>query len=86
MSPVTFGAALHFDRWVPNFGIQEYTQHPPEAHEVFPHEWTYGDGHLTSGERPGHGVEIDEAAAARFPYRRSYLDVARLRDGTVWNW
>ena len=27
LSPVCMGAALHFDTWVPNFGIQEYMHH-----------------------------------------------------------
>lgn len=86
MSPVTFGAALHLGRAIPNFGIQEFAGHPAAADDVFPHAWAYGDGCLTSGEAPGHGVEIDEAAAARFPYVRSYLPVMRLPDGTMWNW
>jgi mannonate dehydratase len=39
------------------------------------------------GEVPGHGVTIDEALAARYPYRRAYLPVNRLRsDGTLWHW
>jgi mannonate dehydratase len=71
---------------VPNFGIQEYAFHPPQAQEVFPHEWRLEGGNLLSGERPGHGVDFDEEAAARFPYERAYLDVARLSDGTLWNW
>jgi mannonate dehydratase len=86
LSPVTMGAALHFGRWVPNFGIQEFARHPQEAAEVFDWDWTYADGHLYCGEAPGHGVTIDEEAAARFPYRRRYLDVNRLTDGTLWNW
>ena len=86
LSPVTMGAALHFGRWVPNFGIQEYAAHPAEASEVFRWEWRYEDGHLLSGEAPGHGVSLDEAAAARFPYKRRYLDVNRLKDGTLWDW
>ena len=86
MSPITMGAALHLDRWVPNFGIQEYAFHPPEAQEVFSHEWRLEDGYLLSGEKPGHGVDFDENIAARFPYQRAYLDVARLSDGTLWNW
>jgi mannonate dehydratase len=86
MSPVTMGAALHFGRWVPNFGIQEYSHHPEAAQEVFGWDWRFEDGLLHSGEAPGHGVTIDEAAAARFPYCRSYLDVNRLEDGTLWNW
>ena len=35
LSPVCMGSALHFDLWVPNFGIQEYMQHTPETDEVF---------------------------------------------------
>jgi mannonate dehydratase len=86
LSPVTMGAALHFDRWAPNFGIQEYHAHPEPSAEVFAWDWSFRDGLLYSGETPGHGVTIDEAAASRFPYRRSYLDVNRLTDGTLWNW
>jgi mannonate dehydratase len=86
MSPVTFGAALHLGRAIPNFGIQEFAGHPAEADEVFPRAWGYADGSLTSGEAPGHGVDIDETAAARFPYARSYLPVCRLVDGTMWNY
>ena len=86
MSPITMGAALHLDRWVPNFGIQEYAFHPPAAEEVFPHDWYWRDGNLHSGEKPGHGVDFNEDAAARHPYRPAYLDVARLEDGTMWNW
>jgi len=86
LSPVTMGAALHFDTWVPNFGIQEYMRHTPAADEVFPHDYRFEDGHLYCGETPGHGVDIDEALAARFPYRRAYLPIARLQDGTMWSW
>jgi mannonate dehydratase len=86
MSPVTFGAALHLGRALANFGIQEYAGHPSQADEVFPHAWRYADGNLTSGEAHGHGVDIDEKAAARFPYLPSYLPVNRLTDGTLWNW
>ena len=86
LSPVTMGAALHFDTWVPNFGIQEYMRHTAETDAVFPHDYRFEDGHLLCGESPGHGVEIDEKLAARYPYERAYLPVARLEDGTMWNW
>ena len=86
LSPVCMGAALHFDTWVPNFGIQEYMRHSSETDEVFPHAYTFEDGFLYPGETPGHGVDIDEKLAARFPYRRAYLPVNRLEDGTLWNW
>ena len=86
LSPVCMGAALHFDTWVPNFGIQEYMRHSKETDEVFPHAYTFKDGFLYPGEAPGHGVDIDEKLAAKFPYQRAYLPVNRLEDGTMWNW
>jgi mannonate dehydratase len=86
LSPACMGAALHFDTWVPNFGIQEYMRHTPETDEVFPHDYRFEDGYLFVGETPGHGVDIDEALAARFPYEPKQLPVARLADGTMWNW
>jgi mannonate dehydratase len=86
LSPVCMGAALHFDLWVPNFGVQEYMGFPKEALDVFPHAWTFDRGMMHPGEAPGHGVDIDEEAAARYPYDPAYLPVARLEDGTLWNW
>jgi mannonate dehydratase len=86
LSPVAMGAALHFDAWVPNFGIQEYMRHTDETDAVFPHAYRFEDGYLIPGDAPGHGVDIDEAAAAKFPYKPAALPVARLEDGTMWNW
>jgi mannonate dehydratase len=86
LSPVCMGAALHFDTWVPNFGIQEYMRHTPETDAVFPHAYHFDNGYLHAGNAPGHGVDIDETLAARYPYRPSALPVNRLEDGTMWNW
>jgi mannonate dehydratase len=86
LSPVTMGAALHFDTWVPNFGIQEYMRHTDETDAVFPHDYRFEKGELFVGETPGHGVDIDENLAAKYPYKPAYLPVARLEDGTMWNW
>lgn len=86
LSPVCMGAALHFDTWVPNFGIQEYMLHTDQTDEVFPHDYRFSDGYLLAGETPGHGVDIDEKRAAKYPYQRAYLPVNRLQDGTLWHW
>jgi mannonate dehydratase len=86
LSPVCMGAALNFDTWVPNFGVQEYMRHTPETDAVFPHGYRFDKGFLYPGDAPGHGVDIDEALAARHPYRPSALPVNRLEDGTMWNW
>lgn len=87
LSPVCMGAALHFDLWVPNFGIQEYMRHTDETDAVFPHAYTFDQGMLYPGDAPGHGVDIDEDLAARYPYQRAYLPVNRqAHDGTLWHW
>ncbi|HWL61833.1 MAG TPA: D-mannonate dehydratase ManD [Steroidobacteraceae bacterium] len=86
LSPVTMGAALHFDTWVPNFGIQEYMFHSEETKEVFPHDYVFRDGRLHVGDTPGHGVDLDEKLAAKYPYSPKQLPVARLEDGTMWDW
>ena len=86
LSPVCMGAALHFDTWVPNFGIQEYMRHTPETDAVFPHAYWFDNGYLHPGDAPGHGVDIDEKLAARYPYKPSVLPVNRLEDGSMWNW
>ena len=86
LSPVTMGTALHFDTWVPNFGIQEYMRHSTETDAVFPHDYRFETGMLYCGEAPGHGVDIDEKLAAKYPYQAASLPVARLADGTMWNW
>jgi len=86
LSPVCMGASLHLNLAVPNFGVQEYMRHTSETDAVFPHSYSFSDGYLHPGEAPGHGVDIDEALAARFPYKPAYLPVNRLEDGTLWHW
>ena len=86
LSPICMGAALHFDLWVPNFGIQEYMRHSEETNAVFPHSYSFKNGYMYPGETAGHGVDINEKLAAKYPYQRAYLPVNRLEDGTMWNW
>ena len=86
LSPVCMAAALHFDLWSPSFGIQEYMGYPAETMDVFRCAWAFKDGFMHPGDAPGLGVEIDEGLAARYPYEPAYLPVARLEDGTLWNW
>ncbi len=86
LSPVSLGATLHFDTWIPNFGLQEHMPHSAETEAVFPHDYRFENGVFHCGETPGHGVDIDEELAAKYPYRRAYLPVNRLRDGTLTDW
>ena len=86
LSPVTMGAALHFDLSVHNFGIQEYMPHTPETDRVFPHAYSFQDGFMHPGEKPGIGVDIDEKLAGEYPYQRAYLPINRKLDGTLHSW
>ncbi len=86
LSPVSMAAAVNFGLWVPNFGIQELMPHTKLTDEVFPHHYRFEAGSLVMDEVPGLGVEIDETLAAKYPYERAYLPVARLADGSMWNW
>ena len=86
LSPVCMAAALHFDISVHNFGIQEYMRHTPETDAVFPHAYTFDNGTMYPGDRPGLGVDLDEVEAARYPYQRAFLPVNRKLDGTMHSW
>ena len=86
LSPVCMAAALHVDVSIPNFGVQEHMHHTEETDAVFPHAYRYAEGMMHPGDEPGLGVDIDEEAAARFPYKRAFLPVNRLEDGTMFNW
>ena len=86
LSPVCMAAALQLDVSIPNFGLQEYMRHTDDTDRVFPHAYRYADGYLHPGEEPGLGVDIDENAAAEFPYAPAYLPVNRLEDGTMHSW
>jgi mannonate dehydratase len=86
VSPVTMAAALHLGVAIHNFGIQEHMHHSKLTDEVFPHHYTFNAGYMHPGNAPGLGVDIDEALAARYPYQRAYLPIARKLDGTLTDW
>ena len=86
LSPITMAAALHFGTAIHNFGIQEHMHHTPLTDEVFPHAYKFDAGYMTPGDGPGLGVEFDEALAAKYPYQRAYLPIARKLDGTLTDW
>jgi len=86
ISPVGMAAAMHLGLAIHNFGIQEYMKHGARTDEVFQQSFTFEDGMLHPGEQPGIGVELDERAAAAYPYAQAYLPYNRLADGTVHDW
>lgn len=71
VSPIGHAANLALDLACPNFGIQEQHLFGPELREVFPGAPEIRDGHLWPDDRPGLGVDFDEALARKFPPRPS---------------
>lgn len=86
VSPLSMAASIHVGLSTHNFGIQELMGYPKLTSEVFQPAYTFAEGYLHPGEAPGLGVQVDEKAAAAFPYETAYLPVARTRDGAITNW
>jgi mannonate dehydratase len=86
LSPIAMAAALHLGLAIHNFGIQEHMRHGALTDEVFSHSYRFDSGYMHPGDAPGLGVDIDESLAAKFPYQRAYLPIARKLDGTLTDW
>lgn len=69
VSPVGHAVNLHLDLSSWNFGIQEQYVFSGATREVFPGAPEIARGYLYANDRPGLGIDIDEKAAARFPYK-----------------
>jgi len=89
ISPIAHAANVHVDMSIPNFGIQEFVDLEktfPQIKEVFKGGPEYKNGHVTVKEEPGLGVDIDEDAAEKYPYKQSFLPTLRRLDGSVTDW
>jgi len=86
ISPVGMAAAMHLGLSIHNFGIQEYMKHGAKTDAVFQQSFTWNDGLLHPGEKPGLGVDLDLDEAGKYPYETAYLPYNRLADGTVHDW
>lgn len=70
VGPVALAACLHFDVSTPCFFVQEaFAEFDVPWREELVGGWSpVRDGELVLPDRPGLGVELDEAALARHPY------------------
>jgi mannonate dehydratase len=69
VSPMGHAVNLHLDLSISNFGIQEENKFTDHLREVFPGTPEIQGGYLYANDRPGLGVDIDEKAAAKYPYQ-----------------
>lgn len=84
-SPVSLLACCHFDMCCPNFLIQECNAHPrsPFFRDLFGELPRVDDGYLILGDKPGLGIELDEEAAAAYPYKPFDRRVVTCADGAI---
>ena len=88
-SPIAHAAQLALELASYNFGVHEGGRFQQATRDVFPGCPETKDGYLMAVEAPGLGIDIDEKAAAKFPFPPGppNFDYAwgttRRRDGTV---
>jgi mannonate dehydratase len=68
VSPIGHMAQVTLDVTSYNFGIQEYSPFNERTQEVFHGCPVWKDGYLWVNESPGWGIEVDEKAAAKYPF------------------
>jgi len=89
LGPLAGVAALHFGIATPNFVIQEEMSGAvPWYHDVVDSPIRMQDGHWLIPDRPGLGVEVREAVAAKHPFQQEVLAASQavIDDGTIVDW
>ena len=81
VSPVGHAANVTLDLVSYNFGIQEWTFPNDRVQEVFDGYPVFKDGYVYANEKPGWGVEINEKAAAKYPFGGERGDRKKLNGG-----
>lgn len=70
IGPVGNAMTLHVAAASPNFSMLEtMSSDVPWRAEVVREDLEFADGHMLVPDKPGLGVELNEAAALRYPYR-----------------
>jgi|YNPNPStandDraft_1061719.scaffolds.fasta_scaffold03585_5 mannonate dehydratase len=85
ISPIAQMANCHVSLSVANFGIQECATNWSEAaREVFSTAPTFREGYVDIGDQPGLGIEVNEQAAAKYPYLARHRPTVRRADDSAW--
>jgi mannonate dehydratase len=85
ISPIAHMANCHVSLSAPNFGVQEYAVGWGDAvREVFSTTPSYEDGYVNVNDLPGLGIDINEAAAKKYPYLRRLRPTIRRSDDSAW--
>jgi mannonate dehydratase len=88
-SPLAHAAQLALELASYNFGVHEGGNFPSETRDVFRGCPETRNGYMFASDRPGLGIDVDEALAAKFPFPPGPQNfdfswgTTRRRDGTV---
>jgi mannonate dehydratase len=82
-SPVGHMTNLTLDLTNTNFGIHEHFDYTPLVQDVFQGHLEIKDGYAWISEKPGWGIEVDEALAAKHPITDEHPNEMRTPDGSV---
>jgi galactonate dehydratase len=83
-SPVNVAAFVHFDAAIPNYVLMESHTFADAFNDLVDHPVQREGGYIVVSDRPGIGLEIDERALARYPYRPKTIEgTFRHADGSV---
>lgn len=89
LGPVANAAALHFALSTPNFLIQEdMLTDVPWRWEVVRHTLKTENGYWLPTDAPGLGIEVDETAAQKHPFKQEIIHATTIRahDGAILDW
>ncbi len=89
LGPVANAAALHFDLSTPNFLIQEdMLSDVPWRWEVVQHALVTEAGYWLPPDAPGLGIEVNEEAAAKYPFQQEVIHptTVRAHDDAILDW
>ena len=91
LGPICTAASIHLGAAIPNFAWLEYnrlTNRPPapEEADIFIRRPIPDGTSFVVPDTPGIGIEIDEAALTKAPFRFWNPPTLRRRDGSFTNW
>ncbi len=81
VSPIGHAANVTLDLVSTSFGVQEYSPFGPTVQEIFSHCPVMKDGYLYANDTPGWGIEVNESAAAKYPFGIENGERKRLNGG-----
>jgi galactonate dehydratase len=82
-SPVNIAAFVQFDAAIPNFVLHEAHTFADSYNDLVDNPPVREGGYIVVPDRPGIGLEINEAALEKYPYRPHKIPGTFREDGSV---